>query len=358
MTFRYIGSKARLSEQLRTYIGAWDRGVFVDAFCGTGAVAEIASSLNWPVTLNDHLFSSVTMAAARLIGKSEAAFESFGGYQRAIDALNNVRGSKGFIWREYSPASLATCGIERRYFTEENATRIDGVRAAIARWKVDGRLNVSEERLLIADLLGAVNRCANIAGTYGCFLSKWTSQSKTRFALQARALKEVASPVDVVVGDVSNVPVTDDDVVYLDPPYTKRQYAAYYHLLETVAAGDEPIVKGVAGLRPWKDRSSDFCYKVRALKALTQLIVNLPARKVLLSYSSEGHIEMGALESALTDVGDISVTALQDVGRYRPNLQASATASEVTEYLIVIEPTISGRTTLLAQGHEHAEALA
>ena len=43
---------------------------------------------------------------------------------------------------------------------------------------------------------------------------------------------------------------TAADTVYLDPPYTKRQYAAYYHILETISLGDEPIVEGICGIRP------------------------------------------------------------------------------------------------------------
>ena len=39
------------------------------------------------------------------------------------------------------------------------------------------------------------------------------------------------------VGDVLDVQYEDGDVAYFDPPYTKRQYAAYYHILETIAAG-------------------------------------------------------------------------------------------------------------------------
>ena len=43
---------------------------------------------------------------------------------------------------------------------------------------------------------------------------------------------------------------TAADTVYLDPPYTKRQYAAYYHILEAISLGDEPIVEGICGIRP------------------------------------------------------------------------------------------------------------
>jgi adenine-specific DNA-methyltransferase len=57
MTFRYIGSKARLIEQLKAYIGQPQQGAFfVDAFCGTGVVAEAAADLGWNVRINDSLY--------------------------------------------------------------------------------------------------------------------------------------------------------------------------------------------------------------------------------------------------------------------------------------------------------------
>lgn len=75
MTFRYIGSKARVVEAIAKRIGPPSgRGRFVDLFCGTGVVAEAAATLGWDVHLNDHLQSSVVMAAARLITPAQAKF--------------------------------------------------------------------------------------------------------------------------------------------------------------------------------------------------------------------------------------------------------------------------------------------
>jgi adenine-specific DNA-methyltransferase len=125
--------------------------------------------------------------------------------------------------------------------------------------------------------------------------------------------------------------------VYLDPPYTKRQYASYYHILETVALGDEPKVEGVAGLRPWKNLASDFCYKTRALKTLSRLVQSLKAQTVLLSYSSEGHIGMQDMKTELSKIGMSTMHPLGAIGRYRPNKVASSTASDVNEFLVVVE---------------------
>ena len=343
MTFRYIGSKSRLINQIAAYIGHPKEGAFfVDAFCGTGVVAEAAAELGWNVRINDSLHSAVISAGARLISNQQATFRKLGGYPKAIAKLNAAKPKHGFMWREYSPASIDTCGLERRYFTEENAARIDAIRALIREWAEAGTIDEHEERLLIADLFGALNRVANIAGTFGCFLSKWTSQSQDKIAMRCRELKARGVHVEATIGDVFDVQNSALDLVYLDPPYTKRQYASYYHILETVALGDEPEVEGVAGLRPWKVLASDFSYKSRALKTLSRLVHSLKAQKVLLSYSSEGHISMQDIKAELTKVGTSTMHPLGAIGRYRPNKTASSTASEVNEFLVVVERPLAG----------------
>lgn len=338
MTFRYIGSKSRLIDQIRVYMGHPKKGAFfVDAFCGTGVVAEAAADMGWNVRINDSLHSAVISAGARLISSEQAAFKKLGGYAKTIAKLNAAKPKQGFMWREYSPASIGTCSLERRYFTQENAARIDAMRALIGEWVEAGTIDRVEERLLIADLFGALNRVANIAGTFGCFLSKWTSQSQEKIAMRCRELKASGVHVEATVGDVFDVPNSAQDLVYLDPPYTKRQYASYYHILETVALGDEPEVQGVAGLRPWKVLASDFCYKTRALETLSRLVHGLNARKVLLSYSSEGHICMQDMKAELSKIGTSTMHPLGAIGRYRPNKVASSTASDVNEFLVVVE---------------------
>ena len=338
MTFRYIGSKSRLIDQIKEYMGQPHEGAFfVDAFCGTGVVAEAASNLGWNVRINDSLHSAVISAGARLIGQEQATFTKLGGYAKAIAKLNAIKPKHGFMWREYSPASLDSCGIERRYFTEENAARIDAMRALIAEWSEEGTIDEVEERLIIADLFGALNRVANIAGTFGCFLSKWTPQAQEKIAMRCRELKPNSVRVEATVGDVFDVPNSAQDLVYLDPPYTKRQYASYYHILETVALGDKPEVEGVAGLRPWKDKASDFCYKTRALKTLSRLVRSLKSEMVLLSYSSEGHICMQDMKAELSTIGKSTMHPLGAIGRYRPNKVASSTGADVNEFLVVVE---------------------
>lgn len=343
MSFRYIGSKARIVDSIIERIGPPDGGIFVDAFSGTGAVAESASKAGWKVHVNDHLCSSAIMSFARLVSLADVTFSEFGGYARAIDVLNSLDPQRGFIWREYSPASSQTCSVSRMYFTEENAQKIDAIRNQIREWSALERINMSEERVLIADLMRAANRVANTAGTYGCFLSKWQRQSLESLVLETAQLRGSAPRATMSAVDVAAVCCSPDDTVYLDPPYTKRQYAAYYHILETIALGDEPQVDGVCGIRPWREKASDFCYKTRAATAIKSLVESLPARRIFLSYSTEGHVPISVLTEALSCLGLVELHRLQNIGRYRPNRAASEAASDVGEVLFSIEKTTQMR---------------
>ncbi|MFR7732169.1 MAG: DNA adenine methylase [Collinsella sp.] len=122
-----------------------------------------------------------------------------------------------------------------------------------------------------------------MAGTYGCFLKKWTAQSSGALVVRPRELFPLAVDSIFRVGDVFTLETSPSDIVYLDPPYTKRQYASYYHIPETIAYHDEPAVEGVAGLRPWKKMASPFCYKTKALNAILECIAGLDAKRVFLS---------------------------------------------------------------------------
>ena len=336
MGYRYIGSKMRVVDEIIDYLNnSVERGGrFIDAFSGTGIVASKAADSGWPVHVNDMMYNACIMSETRLICKDEACFKNLGGYERVISLLNSIEGIDGFFFKEYSPASLKYGGIERKYFTERNAQHIDAILNCIKRWEEEEAISSTEKKVLLASLLFATNDIANIAGTYGCFLSKWSPQSQQPLELTPLNIRE--TPVDYIVScrDVFDVPSQPQDVVYLDPPYTKRQYASYYHILETIAKGDTPNVTGVSGLRPWKNKASIFCYKNKALRSLCNLIISQPARCVLLSYSDEGHVDLEELVDVLSQEGKVRVSELKMIGRYRPNSTASSNKSEVKEFLI------------------------
>lgn len=338
MGYRYIGSKARIADEIIEYVKETatmeSGGFFVDAFSGTGVVAEKAAQIGWPVHVNDMMTNAVIMSEARLLSSVDVPFDCFGSYEEVIKVLNGLSGVEGFIWREYSPASKRFQLNERRYFTEENAKKIDAISAKIHHWKDEKTISHKEFVLLMSDLIQAVNNVANIAGTYGCFLSRWTKQAKENLVLSTSPLKKAQTIYRTSNCDVFAVESQPEDIVYFDPPYTKRQYASYYHILETIVCGDQPEVTGVSGLRPWKDKASVFCYKTKALNALSELILKQRANRVILSYSNEGHIRLEELVDRLSPYGEVFLVELKTIGRYRPNRTAVENSTEVNEFLV------------------------
>ena len=339
MAIRYIGSKARLADAILDTIGdpSDNSFRFVDAFCGTGVVSKAAALRGWSVVENDSLLSSAYLADAALLCEGDLDFSQVGSYETAVAKLNNLQPIEGFIWKTYSPASINFCPYERRYFTERNAGKIDAVRNQISLWHEGGLIGPSENCLLVADLLEAASGIANIAGTYGCFLKKWTQQSQGELAIKERDLMPQCVVHKMSVGDVFDIKVEQHDVVYLDPPYTKRQYASYYHIPETIAYHDEPSVEGVAGLRPWKHNASPFCYKSKALQAIYDCVNGLSADRIYLSYSSQGHVELSELVNCLAGLGGVRLHSLGEIGRYRPNRVAASKEAVVEEYLIEVD---------------------
>ena len=318
---RYLGSKARILNDLAPLIGEPDPdgSRFVDAFSGTGVVASMAADLGWGIHVNDHLYSAKLLSSARLLAISDVSFSALGGYPHAVSILNRSKPVQGFLWREYSPASANRAPRPRRYFTEKNAAQLDGMRGQVHTWRADGNISSAEEHLLLADLIEAASSIANTAGTFGCFLSGWSPTALRPAQVTARPLR--SEPVCFSSGelDVFDVGTMASDTVYLDPPYTKRQYAAYYHILETLARGDQPLVSGVTGLRPWRPKASVFCYKRHALSAMLRLVGQIHANRVLISYSAEGHIDLETLVSGLEPSGTVEVHAIGKIPRYQPN---------------------------------------
>lgn len=335
---RYLGSKARLADWICSKLGApaTPRSRLVDVFSGTGIVSRKAASAGWPILANDHLYCAAIMTRAQLASAQTCRFSELGGYGAAIGDLNVLDGLKDFIWREYSPSGRSQSGDLRYYFTAENAARVDAIRTRIAEWRSAGIISEQEEAVLTADLLVAANEIANIAGTYGCFLKPWQPNALRPLRIVGRELLSNGVRVEVRCADASTIEALPDDVAYLDPPYTKRQHAAYYHVLETIALGDTPEVSGVTGLRPWRHRASDFCYRSRAKSALRQVLNKLSCRRILLSYSSEGHIHIQDVMNVLREVGWVISHPARTVLRYQPNGKPERSDLTVREFLFEV----------------------
>lgn len=330
MSIEFLGSKRRLLSFLTTHIGAHStQGQhFVDLFCGTASVSSAFRARGLKVSANDHLGLCSTMAEASLLncgtpdfcGLVDTGEISAAGhaqpYARVLARLNALDPRQGFVVRSYSPASLRSSGVSRMYFSEENAGRIDAIRQQIDAW--EPLLTRGERGLLIADLVRAASARSNTAGTYGCFLKRWKNRALQPLELTGSAPPSRRGRGHAVYRDEAEdlVGQIEADVIYADPPYTKRQYAAYYHVLETIALYDSPRLTGKTGLRPWAVASSDFCYRRKAPAALERLVARIRASHFFMSYSADGQIPDATIREILGQLGSLRVAEVP-YPRYR-----------------------------------------
>lgn len=337
MAYRYLGNKTRLADWLIDTISQHldDGATVADPMCGTAAVSEALAERGYNVVASDVLTFPVLHAKARLLDLAPV-FEAFGGYQAALDHLNRLTPHEGYFWREFSPAGRpAYGGPPRAYFTADNAQRIDAVRTEIRELHARHVLTDDERDLLLHDLALAVNDVANITGTYGYFRAGWNEQSLKPLFLEPEEFDRSPGKHKAFQADAATALKSfHGDAVYLDPPYTKRQYGGNYHVLETIAVGDEPFANGAGGLRNWKEQSSDFCYRRKAPRAFREVLNATSAPHIFISYSEDGQVSPDEMHELLKGYGRVERFELK-IPRFRSNAR---TAWEgVVEHLYHVE---------------------
>ena len=339
MSYRYLGNKSRLKDWITDAIAEkLPLGATVaDPMCGTATVSAELAVRGFRVIASDQLKFPVLHAQARLLHNGSTNFGPAGSaYEDYIETLNGLRSVKALFWQEYSDEGTPINGSRpRKYLTGPNAARVDSIRLEIKKWREDG-LHSRAADLLLHDLILAINRVANIAGTYGFYRSSWNLDSLNQIRLQPtkiishRYAHEVYhARADEVLARVAA------DAVYLDPPYTQRQYAGNYHIPETIAREDDPEPVGEGGLRNWSALASDFCYRRRTSSAFKRILDSTNARWIFISYSEDAHLPSAELIDLLGAYGRVELRE-KPLERFRSNSKV-AREGQVREHLYILE---------------------
>lgn len=320
---RYIGSKERLLSQIESVTRDRIAGgtQVADLFCGTAAVSGLFKRMGYQVTANDNLFFSSVMAEAVLNVSEEPVFKGLldmitmagpsdrlfsSPYDHVLEHLNLLQPRKGFMFGEYSFEGTAGSQYRRMYFSGANAGRIDAIRSQIETWYQDCQIDRIERCLLISDLVRAATHVANTAGTFGYFMKTYEPRAHRSLRMERSVIIPGSRNHVVFNGDANELAKdVTVDLVYLDPPYNWRQYAAYYHILETIARWDAPKVIGKSGLRDWVKQRSRYSIRNKARKALEELINELSVPRILLSYAAEGLLSDGEVLDVLGNAGAV-----------------------------------------------------
>jgi len=354
MGYRYIGAKTKvLDKVLRKATELVRPGAhIVDLMCGTAAVSAAFRKRDFHVTAVDVMTFCYHHARVALLftetpefRHAEAFIKEYSGqnrglftltpYEKVLDGLNNVPAEEGYFWKEFSQEGCPkNTAKPRNYFSPENAKRIDSIRVWIKKLWQEGQIDDVEHSLLLHDLIMAANDSANIAGTYGHYLSRLIDRAKIPLKLKATPVycRRDSGHHIVLKGYAENLASSiTADLCYIDPPYMKRQYAANYHILETIGREDEPEAIGVSGLRPWRDQYSNFCTKTKIRGSFTKIFTEMKCRDFLISYSEDGLLTLDELKELFSKFGPVKVSSFR-YKRFKSN--GSSLGSELTEYLI------------------------
>lgn len=319
----YIGSKRKLAPLIYNYINEIvPSGIFCDLFAGTGAVSEKFAS-DYDLIVNDWELYGYYIN-----------LQKFGSYvpdkylNQKLEYLNSLAPEAGFIAANYS-----TYESERMYFTEENAALIDTMRFEIE----EIAESKSERRYLIALLLEASDKVANVASVYGAYLKNFKDSAKKRLFI--KDLPKYCSTAAVYNEDANCLDVSGD-IVYLDPPYNTRHYGANYHMLNTIVRYNYFEPKGKTGLPEYK--KSPYCSKVKITAAFEDLIKNLNFSHIFISYNDEGILSRKNFEDICSKYGTFETIVLDaQYQRFKSDSKRQQSADVTTEYLYHVSKNIS-----------------
>jgi len=219
-----------------------------------------------------------------------------------IDYLNNIPLEKWFIYNNYSAWWTKWQEHERLYFTDENAIICDTIRIKIEEWYKSNLILEQEYYFLLASLIESIDKVANTASIYGAFLKQIKKSALPKMILKSANFKIIKDwKFKVYNKDVNElVKETKHDVVYLDPPYNHRQYSWNYHLLETIAKYDNPEIFWKTWTRNNLENKSEFCSKVKVKDAFNDLISNIDANYIFVSYNDEWLLSLDDMKEIMS----------------------------------------------------------
>ncbi|PIP79102.1 MAG: hypothetical protein COW85_02345 [Ignavibacteria bacterium CG22_combo_CG10-13_8_21_14_all_37_15] len=344
---RYYGAKSKLLpfiEQAVMRTGVNGKSNFVDLFAGTSAVGGHFKKLGYTVISNDTLEFSYAIAKTYIETNNEPTFKKLKSYLKLKDDnkilfeyLNKIKErKKGFIFENYSPNG------GRKYFSDENALKIDTYRYLFEEWKNIGKVTELEYYYLITALLNGVNLVSNVSGTYAAYLKTWDKRALNTLKLEQIEIIPSENKNKVYKRDANElIKEIHPDILYLDPPYNNRQYASNYFILELIAEGwfdKKPTIYGETGMREYDHQKSKYCSKSSALNTLEDLILNsLKAQYIILSYNNEGVIPQSEIQKVLSNVGTVE-TLTENHKRYKSINQTVNDPQLTLEFLYVVQP--------------------
>ncbi len=356
-----------LSKQIITYIGSKrallpfiGKGINIilkrlnkkklkmfDCFSGSGIVARYCKQFSEKIIVNDIEKYSEIINKCYLTNNSSLDIKSLRDLYNTIrHKLKEFPLEKGIISEFYAPKDDKHIEYgERVFYTTRNAGYIDSVIKYINDVPKDIR------HLFIAPLLSEASIHVNTAGTFKGFYKN--SYGIGQFGgSNGDALFRIKGNIDLPFPIFSNFdcefkiyngPANDivkiaeeTDVAYIDPPYNQHPYGSNYFMLNILCDYKNPNkISRVSGI-PSNWNRSPYNKKPDYYKAFSNLLFDIKAKYLLISFSSEGFIEAESMLSLLKKIGRVKVLE-KKYNTFRASRNLKNRPTHIKEYLYILE---------------------
>ncbi len=320
----YIGSKQKLAPWIKSVTEEvcgknLSNFVFADIFAGTGQVARHFKPFVKKVITNDLEGYSFILNSHYIGNTSDISAPTLKFHQK-----------NGLIYNNFSPASLE----KRKYFTEDNAKTIDGIRQAIQDSYINEEINQNQYYWLMASLIEAADSVANTASVYGAFLKQFKKSALKTLDFKLVPYTKTNQNNEIYQKDANLlVKEISGDVLYLDPPYNSRQYGANYHVLNRIIDYKDFKSDKITGLIDYN--KSNYCKKDKVFDAFEDLIKNAQFPYIFISYNNEGLVDEPTFKSMLEQYGKYSLYK-KEYKRFKADAKRENQAPTTFEHLHVL----------------------
>lgn len=298
---RYTGSKYKLSEWIVGLITDNCSGSsFCDIFAGTAIMSKQMADRVDKLYINDFLFSNEVIYKA-FFEQTPYRNDILAKYISLFHSLD----------AQTLPENYVSESFGGKFFSENDALLIGHIREMI---DLAVELTEKEKNILIASLLYSADKSANTVGHYDAYIKGKDIPDTFSFELIS-PYKYTNKEITITRKDANQLAKEITcDIVYIDPPYSSRQYSRFYHVLENITTWKKPELFGVAR-KPEPENMSDYC-KNSATKAFEDLISSLKCKYIVVSYnntynskssSSKNKITLEDIERILKKKGSVSI---------------------------------------------------
>ena len=354
----YLGNKRKLVGYIEDTVLSLSKKIqkdklsILEPFCGSGSVSRMLKLHSSHLVVNDLEEYCATLAKCYLASPDE---EQYSKINKTITFMNRHKFSKvapSFIRTHYAPQNDLDIKLgERVYYSQKNAHIIDTFA-----YHIFNHIPEDERAFYLAPLLTQCSIHTNTSGTFNSYHKKdgiGHFGGKGENAL-TRILGEIELPMPVfsympeTKVDVYNTDANSlvkelakngqtFDICYLDPPYNKHPYGTNYFMLNIINRWN-PELEVPDNHRGQRDDWTRSKYNsfTDCSKVFADLIANIPAKYIIISYNNEGILSEDDLTNILETHGTLTKEEII-YPTYKGCKNLASRSKDVLEYLWILK---------------------